>query len=135
MRTPQDVAPRVPRARHRGRWWLLAAAIVLIVLLGSLRSLASIYTDSLWFSSVHLSSVWSTLLGVKVGLFASFGGLFFVLLWVNLIVSDRVSSVVDASDPEDELVRRYQRIVRPYANRIYAGLSVVVLSLIHISTS
>ena len=126
MRTPQDVAPRVPRARHRGRWWLLAAAIVLIVLLGSLRSLASIYTDNLWFSSVHLSSVWSTLLGVKVGLFASFGGLFFVLLWVNLIVSDRVSSVVDASDPEDELVRRYQRIVRPYANRIYAGLSVVV---------
>ena len=126
MRSPQDVAPRVPLSRHRGRWWLLGAVIVFIVLLGSLRSLATLYTDRLWFSSVNLTSVWDTLLGVKVGLFASFGGLFFVLLWVNLIVSDRVSSVVDASDPEDELVRRYQRIVRPYANRIYAGLSVVV---------
>jgi len=120
------VAPRVPRVRHRRRWWLLGAAIILIVLLASLRSLATLYTDRLWFSSVNLTGVWDTLLGVKVGLFASFGGLFFVMLWVNLIVCDRVSSVVDTADPEDELVRRYQRIVRPYANRIYAGLSVVV---------
>jgi uncharacterized protein len=126
VRSPQDVAPRVPRTRHRGRWWLLGGAIVLIILLASLRSLATLYTDRLWFSSVNLTSVWDTLLGIKLGLFASFGGLFFVLLWVNLIVCDRISSVVDSTDPEDELVRRYQRVVRPYANRIYAGLSVIV---------
>ena len=126
MRSPQDVAPRVPSARRRGRWWLLGAVIILIVLLASLRSLATLYTDRLWFSSVQLTSVWDTLLGVKLGLFASFGGLFFVLLWVNLIVSDRISSSVIATDPEDELVRRYQRMVRPYANRIYAGVSVIV---------
>jgi len=126
VRSPQDVAPRVHLSRHRGRWWLLGAVIVLIVLLGSLRSLATLYTDRLWFSSVNLTSVWDTLLGVKVGLFASFGGLFFVLLWVNLIVCDRVSTSVEGTDPEDELVRRYQRMVRPYSNRIYAGLSVVV---------
>ena len=126
MRSPQDVAPRAPRARHRRRWWLLGVAVVVIILLASLRSLATLYTDRLWFSSVHLTEVWDSLLGVKLGLFASFGGLFFVLLWVNLVVCDRISGVVDASDPDDELVRRYQRIVRPYANRIYAGLSVVV---------
>jgi len=126
VRSPQDVAPRVPISRHRGRWWLLAIVIVFIILLASLRSLATLYTDRLWFSSVNLTSVWNTLLGVKLGLFASFGGLFFVLLWVNLIVCDRVSSSVEGSDPEDELVRRYQRIVRPYSNRIYAGVSVVV---------
>jgi uncharacterized membrane protein (UPF0182 family) len=120
------VAPRVPISRHRGRWWLLAIVIVFIILLASLRSLAALYTDRLWFSSVNLTSVWNTLLGVKLGLFASFGGLFFVLLWVNLIVCDRVSSSVEGSDPEDELVRRYQRMVRPYSNRIYAGVSVVV---------
>jgi hypothetical protein len=120
------VAPRVPISRHRGRWWLLGIVIVLIILLASLRSLATLYTDRLWFSSVKLTSVWNTLLGVKVGLFASFGGLFFVLLWVNLIVCDRVSNSVEGSDPEDELVRRYQRMVRPYSNRIYAGVSVIV---------
>ncbi len=126
MRSPQDVAPRAPRTRHRGRWWLLGAAIVLVIILASLRSLATFYTDRLWFTSVNLTSVWDTLVAVKVGLFASFGGLFFVLLWVNLIVCDRISGAVDPSDPEDELVRRYQRVVRPYAHRIYAGLSVVV---------
>ena len=126
MRSPQDVAPRVPRARHRRRWWLLVAAIIVVVLFASLRSLATLYTDRLWFSSVNLTGVWDTLIGVKLGLFASFGGLFFVLLWVNLIVCDRMSVSADPTDPEDELVRRYQRIVRPYSNRIYAGLSVVV---------
>ena len=39
MRSPQDVAPRVPISRHRGRWWLLGIVIVLIILLASLRSL------------------------------------------------------------------------------------------------
>ncbi|HLI57215.1 MAG TPA: UPF0182 family protein, partial [Actinomycetota bacterium] len=126
MRSPQDLAPRVPRVRHRARWWILGAAVVLIILLASLRSLATLYTDRLWFSSVNLTGVWDKLLAVKLGLFASFGGLFFILLWVNLIVCDRISAPADAGDPEDELVRRYQRLVRPYANRIYAGLAVVV---------
>ncbi len=114
--------------RHRARWWLLGIAVLLVILLASLRSLATVYTDRLWFSSpsIHLTGVFDTLLGVKVGLFASFGGLFFVLLWVNLVVCDRISSAAEGSDPEDELVRRYQRLVRPYANRIYAALSVVV---------
>ncbi len=102
------------------------AAVVLIILLASLRSLATVYTDRLWFSSVNLTGVFDTLLGVKIGLFASFGALFFVLLWVNLMVCDRISTVPDTTDPEDELVRRYQRLVRPYASRIYAGLSVLV---------
>jgi uncharacterized membrane protein (UPF0182 family) len=126
VRSPQDLAPRVPRVRHRARWWLLGIAVVLIIVLASLRSLATLYTDRLWFSSVHLTGVWDTLLGVKLGLFASFGGLFFVLLWVNLIVCDRMSTAPENNDPEDELVRRYQRLVRPYANRIYAALAVVV---------
>ena len=100
---------------------------MLIVLLASLKSLATLYTDSLWFSSVNLHRVWSTLLAVKVGLFVSFGAAFFVVLWVNLIVCDRLAGRASpAPDPDDELVRRYQRVVRPYAGRIYAALAVVV---------
>jgi len=69
-----------------GRWWLLGIVVVLIVLLASLKSLATLYTDDLWFSSVHLHSIFTTLLGVKLGLFASFGAIFFILLWVNLVI-------------------------------------------------
>ncbi len=124
MRTPGDIpASRPARARHRGRWWLVAALAVLVVVLASLRSLATVYTDSLWFSSVGLHQVFASLLAVKVGLFAFFGALFFAVLWVNLLVCDRLAVATATDEPEDELVRRYQRATRPYAGRLYAGVS------------
>ncbi len=111
---------------RRGRWWLIAVVVVIVILLGSLKSLAVLYTDSLWFSSVHQHPVWSTLLAVKVGLFASFGAVFFVVLWVNLIICDRLGQSAEEPNPEDELVRRYQQAVRPYSGRIHAALAVVI---------
>lgn len=127
MRTPSDVPSRAsrPRAGH-ARWWIIGGIIVLIVLLVSLRSLAGLYTDSLWFSSVHFHSVWSTLLAVKVGLFASFGAAFFVALWLNLVICDRLAAHAPSLEPDDELVSRYQHSVRPYAGRVYAVLALAV---------
>jgi uncharacterized protein len=127
VRTPQDLsAVRSPRRRWRARWWLIGAAVVLVVLLASLRSLASIYTDGLWFSSVHYHDVFSTLLLVKLGLFGVFGALFFFVLWANLVVCDRLAGTDMAAVQEDELVRRYQQIVRPYAGRVYIALAFVM---------
>jgi uncharacterized membrane protein (UPF0182 family) len=127
VRTPDDLSARRPaQRRFRARWWLIGAAVVLVILLASLHSLASIYTDSLWFSSVHLHNVFSTLLLVKLGLFGSFGAIFFVVLWVNLVVCDRLTGADIAAVQEDELVRRYQQIVRPYASRLYIGLALVM---------
>ncbi|MGP0028918.1 MAG: UPF0182 family protein [Acidimicrobiales bacterium] len=108
------------------RRWLIAAAIVLVVLIASLSSLASIYTDSLWFSSVQLHQVFSTLLWVKLGLFGTFGAIFFVVLWINLVVCDRLAGDDIVVAQEDELVRRYQQIVRPYSSRIYVALALVM---------
>ena len=124
MRTPPDVPSRVarPRARHARRW-IIGGVVVLIVLLGSLRSLAGLYTDSLWYSSVGFHRVWSTLLAVKVGLFASFGAAFFVALWLNLVICDRLAAHSPSPEPEDDFVRRYQQGVRPYAGRVYAVLA------------
>lgn len=126
MRTPQDVPSRAVKSRTgHARWWLVGGAAVLLVLLVSLRSLAGVYTDSLWSSSVGLHRVWSTLLAVKVGLFASFGAAFFVLLWVNLVLCDRFAATPAAPAGGDDLVRRYQHSVRPYAGRVYAALAFV----------
>jgi uncharacterized membrane protein (UPF0182 family) len=125
VRTPQDLPARAPRlVGRRGRWWIVAAVVV-VVLLASLKSLATVYTDSLWFSSVGLHSIWSTLLADKVGLFASFGAVFFVALWVNLVVCDHLGAQTVSLEPEDELVRRYQRAIRPYAGRLHVALAVV----------
>jgi hypothetical protein len=127
VRTPDDLASRRPaRRRFRARWWLVGAAVVLVILLASLHSLASIYTDDLWFSSVNLHDVFSTLLLVKLGLFGSFGAIFFVVLWINLVVCDRLTGADIAAVQEDELVRRYQQVVRPYASRLYVVLAFIM---------
>jgi uncharacterized membrane protein (UPF0182 family) len=127
VRIPRDLAPeKPPRRARRARWWIAGVVVVLIVLLVSLRSLATIYTDSLWFSSVGYHNVFSTLLAIKLGLFGVFGAIFFVVLWVNLVVCDRIAGRGVVLAQEDELVRRYQQYVRPYAGRIYVALAFVL---------
>ena len=109
MRSPQDL-PRRPRSTvRRGRFWLIIAVIVIVVLIASLRSLATFYTDYLWFGSVHLSGVWRKLFAVKAELFFGFAAIFFVLMFVTLTVVARLAPSELALGPEDELVRRYQQ--------------------------
>ena len=91
--------------------WVVIAVVVLVVLLASLRTLATFYTDYLWFGSVSLSGVWRRLFEVKAELFFGFAAIFFVLMWVNLAVVDRLAPSELALGPEDELVRRYQQRV------------------------
>ena len=125
MRSPEDLA-QVPRPTHsRRRVWLVVLAIAVVVFIGSLRSLAGLWTDQLWFASEGQQKVFNSLLGVKVGLFFIFGLLFAVALWVNLYIVNRIGKTAILVDPEDEMVRRYQAAAQPYAKRMYAGLAVL----------
>ena len=90
----------------------------------SLRSLAGLWTDQMWFSQTGYGSVWTTLLVTKVGLAVVFGLIFFILMWVNLLLTDRFGARDLSFEPEDEIVRRFQNVVRPYAGRIYAVIGV-----------
>jgi uncharacterized membrane protein (UPF0182 family) len=118
---------RLPRrSARRGRLWIVIAVIVLIVLFASLKTLATFYTDYLWFGSVHLSSEWRRLFFVKVELFFGFALIFFVFLWVNLAVVDRLAPGELSLGPEDELVRRYQQRVTPRAVLVRSVVSVIV---------
>lgn len=92
----------------------------------SLRNLAVLWTDQMWFSSVGLSSVFSTLFFVKVGLGLSFGAMFFFITWGNLLLTDRFGARDLSFDPEDEVVRRFQNAVRPYAKRVYAVIALIL---------
>ena len=125
MRSPEDLEQRPTSTRSRWRVVLVVVAVALVVLLASLRSLAGLWTDQMWFASEGKGQVFNTLLAVKVGLAVVFGLLFFVGLLVNLIVVDRIGRSAVLVDPEDEMVRRYQMAVRPYARRIYLGLAAV----------
>ncbi len=127
MRSPTDVPPRPRRlGRLSRRFWIgLLIAVVFIGFL-SLRSLAVLWTDQMWFSSVGLGSVFTTLFALKVGLAVVFGVIFFGLLWGNLLLADRFGARDLTFEPEDEIVRRFQNAVRPRAARIYALVAAVM---------
>ena len=126
MRSPEDLAADHQPRRRRRRIVLIVAVLAIVVLLGSLRSLAGLWTDSMWFSSIDQHQVFTTLLGVKIGLLLVFGVLFAVGLWVNLHIVDRIARTASITDPDDEMVRRYQDAVRPYTGRLYLGLAIIL---------
>ncbi len=125
MRSPSDVSPPRRLGRPSRRFWIAGAIFVVIVLLASLRTLAVIWTDQMWFSQGGYGEVYNTLLATKVGLAVVFGLIFFALMWVNLMLTDRFGARDLSFEPEDEVVRRFQNAVRPYAGRIYALIAVI----------
>ena len=119
MRAPSDM-PRPGGGRRRkrrepkpgrGRVVLIVAAVVLFLLITSLRSISRFYTDFLWFDSLGQSAVFTGVLQAKVTLVAIFAGTFFVLLWLNLFLADRVAPAFRIAGPEEELVERYHQLV------------------------
>nr|MDQ2728679.1 UPF0182 family protein [Actinomycetota bacterium] len=110
MRTPADLPRRLPRTSRRFRIGVLVVIVVAIVLLTSLRGLARFWTDYLWFSEVHFTSVFRGVLLTKIALAAVFVVIFFAMLAVSLTVADRVAPEVPAVGPQDDLVERYREI-------------------------
>jgi len=88
------------------------------ILLFSVGQTIAFYTDWLWFQEVGYTGVFTTILGVKLLLALLSGGLFFLVLYLNLIFAARRPSrgvpffnyenVLELPNPEliDPLVRR-----------------------------
>jgi uncharacterized membrane protein (UPF0182 family) len=113
------VVPVEGRRRPFGlRGWLIAAAVLLVILLLSLRGLARFYTDYLWFKDVGFAHTWRALLSAKAVPALIFSVVFFVVILVNLIVSDRIAPRYRGTGPEDEIIERYRGYVAPYAGRV-----------------
>jgi uncharacterized protein len=123
-RPPIDVRPSpAPRRPQRNRIGLAAIIAILFFLLTSLRGIAGFFTDYLWFDEVGLTSVWTGVLGAKVALSVLFVATFFVLLWVNLVIADRLAPTFRPTGPEDEIVARYQEVMGPYTAKVRIGVA------------
>jgi hypothetical protein len=124
MRVP--TTERSERRPFRVRGWMIAAVVIVLVVLFSLRGLAGFYTDSLWFGSLGQGSTFRALLGAKVIPALAFTAVFFVLLMLNLVLADRLGPKVrpmGPPTPEDELVARYQQTTARYTGRIRVAVS------------
>lgn len=113
MRTPADFPRRrrAPRTTGRGRAWLVVLAVALFVLLTSLRGIAGFYTDYLWFDSLGKSGVFTGVLWAKIVLGTIFTAIFFVLLWLNLFIADRIAPRFRPAGPEEEVIERYRELI------------------------
>ena len=89
---------------------IIAAAILIVVLLLSVRGLARFYTDFLWFDSVGYRNVWLRNWGLSILLGAIGIGVSFLILWVNLRLVDRLTPRFAPFDltEEEELVERFR---------------------------
>ena len=121
MRAPTDIAGR-RRRPARGRILLVLVAVALFLILVSLRGIAGFYTDYLWFDELHLTSVWRSVLGVKIALGVIFTLLFFALLWANLAIADLIAPTFRPMGPEEQLVERYHSLVGSRAGLVRIGL-------------
>src|SRR3954462_14825348 len=95
---------RRPAFGSRGRITLVVRAVALFVLLTSLRGIAGFYTDLLWFDSLGFRGVFTGVLGAKVTLTLIFSAVFFVLLWINLFIGDRLAPRFRPTGPEEEVL-------------------------------
>lgn len=125
MRTPADLPRRLPRTSRRFRIGVLAVVVLAILLLTSLRGLARFWTDYLWFSEVHFTSVFRGVLLTKIALGAVFVVIFLLMLFLSLTVADRVAPEVPAAGPQDDLVERYREIHAKHGRLIRIATSLI----------
>jgi uncharacterized protein len=125
MRAPTDMPRRRRRTSGRGRVLLVVAIVVLFLLVTSLRGVARFYTDYLWFQNLHLTSVFTGILGAKIALGAIFTVAFFIMCFVSLTVADRTAPTFRPAGPEDELLTRYHDFVEPRAWLVRGAVSLL----------
>ncbi len=109
----------------------------LFLLLFTLRSIATFWTDYLWFDSIDVTSVWRTLIFTRVWMVAVATVVAALLIWLNLWLADRLSPRRPAliGSPDEELLERWQSWVR---NRVFwfrLGVSIGLGLLIGLGAS
>ena len=62
-------------------------------------------------------------LGAKIVLAVVFIGLFFALMWVNLLIADRLAPKFRPAGPEEELIERYHELVGRRQGLLRVGVS------------
>ncbi len=129
MRPSEEMKSR-RRRTSKGRVLLGFGGLAIFLFFTSIRGLAGFWTDYLWFDSLALSSVWTSVLWAKIGLGLLFTAIFFVALWLNLFIADRLAPTIPLPGPEDELSRRWRQFIGRRAILIRSVISLLFALLV-----
>ncbi|GGS00233.1 UPF0182 protein [Streptomyces humidus] len=116
---------RVGRPSRRVRT-LLTTLGVLAVLAMAFTMFAGFWTDWLWYRSVHYSSVFTTTLWTKIGLFFVFGLLMALAVGVNIWLAHRLRPPLSAMSVEQQSLDRYRMGIAPYKTWLLLGITALV---------
>ena len=108
--------------RKRPMFWISA---VLIVLIGGISWGVSTWADWLWFREVSFTSVFTTNLGTKLGLFAAFGLGAAIWLGGNIQLAYRLRPRMRPHSPEQQNLDRYRSAVTPRMRLIVGAVAIV----------
>ncbi|EST38596.1 hypothetical protein N566_06650 [Streptomycetaceae bacterium MP113-05] len=122
---PSGPRIRVGRPSRRARTLLMTAG-VLAVLVMVFVMFAGFWTDWLWYRSLDYSSVFTTTMVTKVGLFAVFGLLMAGLVGLNIWLAHRLRPPLSAMSLEQQSLDRYRMGIAPYKKWILSGVTALV---------
>ncbi|MER5729763.1 UPF0182 family protein [Streptomyces sp. NPDC002138] len=122
---PSGPRMRVGRPSRRARTLLMTLG-VLAVLAMAFIMFAGFWTDWLWFRSVHYSTVFTTTLWTKVGLFAVFGLIMAGAVGFNIWLAHRLRPPLSAMSMEQQSLDRYRMSIAPFKKWLLLGIAVLV---------
>ncbi|WP_432119248.1 UPF0182 family membrane protein [Streptomyces sp. bgisy032] len=116
---------RVGRPSRRVRTLLMTLG-VLAVLGMAFTMFAGFWTDWLWYRSVKYSSVFTTTLWTKIGLFFVFGLLMALAVGFNIWLAHRLRPPLSAMSMEQQNLDRYRMSIAPYKKWLLIGITALV---------
>ncbi|WP_234341260.1 UPF0182 family protein [Streptomyces sp. NRRL S-646] len=116
---------RVGRPSRRVRTLLMTLG-VLAVLGMAFTMFAGFWTDWLWYRSVKYSSVFTTTLWTKIGLFFVFGLLMALAVGFNVWLAHRLRPPLSAMSMEQQSLDRYRMGIAPYKTWLLLGITALV---------
>ncbi|MEV7280738.1 UPF0182 family protein [Streptomyces sp. NPDC093111] len=122
---PSGPRIRVGRPSRRARTLLMTLG-VLAVLAMVFVMFAGFWTDWLWFRSVHYSSVFTTTLWTKIGLFLVFGLLMALAVGLNIWLAYRLRPPLSAMSLEQQSLDRYRMGLAPFKKWVLLAVTALV---------
>ena len=110
----------------RRRRVLIPTLVVLAILVGAFVIFAGYYSDWLWFVSVDKTSVFTTELLVRIGLFFAFGTVMALVLGAAMWISWHTRPDTVAFTPEQASLERYRTGLERFRRAITIGTAVVI---------
>lgn len=119
--------PRIRVGRPSRRVRTLLMTLGVLAVLGMVFTMfAGFWTDWLWYRSVDYSSVFTTTLSTKIGLFFVFGLLMAVSVGFNIWLAHRLRPPLSAMSMEQQNLDRYRMGIAPYKKWLLLGITALV---------